>query len=132
MLERIDEVPEGVIGLRASGKLTREDYTGVLEPALKEAMGSGEARVLFVLPDFDGLERGAWIEDVKTGLRVEFTERSSWERFAFVTGVDWIAKAMRLFAWSMPGEVAVYEMDELDEAREWVAADSTSEEPGQG
>ena len=30
----------------------------VLEPALKEATDSGEARVLFVLPDFDGLEPG--------------------------------------------------------------------------
>ena len=127
MVERIEDVPEGVIALRASGKLTREDYTGVLQPALKEAMDSGEARVLFVLPDFDGVEKGAWLEDVKTGLSVEFTDRSAWERLAFVTGVDWIAKAMRMFAWSMPGEVAVYEMDELDDAREWVAADSNSE-----
>jgi len=120
MIERIDDAPDGVIGLRASGKLTREDYRDVLEPALKEAIDSGEARVLFVLPDFDGLERGAWIEDVKTGLSVEFRDRSAWKRFAFVTGVDWIAKAVRLFAWSMPGELEVYEMDELDDAKTWV------------
>jgi hypothetical protein len=37
------------MGLRASGKLTKEDYTDVLEPALKEAMDSGEARVVFML-----------------------------------------------------------------------------------
>ena len=56
MVERMDDVPAGVIGLRASGKLTKEDYTEVLEPALKEAMDSGEARVIFVLTDFDGLD----------------------------------------------------------------------------
>ena len=28
----------------------------------------------------------------------------------------WVAKAMRLFAWAMPGELKVFEMDELDEA----------------
>jgi hypothetical protein len=122
MIERIDDAPPGVIGLRASGKLTRDDYRDVLEPALNEAIDSGEARVLFVLPDFDGLEPGAWIEDVKTGLAVEFKNRSAWRRFAFVTGVDWIAKAMRMFAWTMPGELAVYEMDELEEAKTWVAA----------
>jgi len=121
MIERMDDAPSEVIGLRASGKLTREDYRNVLEPALKEAIDSGEARVLFVLPDFDGVERGAWLEDVKTGLAVEFRDRSSWKKFAFVTGVDWIAKAMRLFAWTMPGELEVYEMDELEEAKEWVA-----------
>ena len=35
MVERMDDVPAGVIGLRASGKLTKEDYTDVLEPALR-------------------------------------------------------------------------------------------------
>jgi hypothetical protein len=122
MIERIDDVPAGVIGLRASGKLTKDDYRDGLEPALKEATDSGEARVLFVLPDFDGLEPGAWIEDVKTGLKVETQNRSAWKKLAFVSGVDWVSKSMRLFTWAMPGELKVYEMDELEEAKEWVAA----------
>jgi hypothetical protein len=122
MIERMDDLPDGVIGLRASGKLTRDDYKNVMEPALKEAIDSGEARVLFVLPDFDGLEAKAWLEDIKTGLGVEIAHRSAWKKLAVVTGVDWIAKAMHLFAWAMPGELAVYEMDELDEAKDWVAA----------
>jgi hypothetical protein len=89
MIERIDDVPAGVIGLRASGKLTKGDYRDVLEPALKEATDSGEARVVFVLPDFDGLEPGAWIEDVKTGFQAEIQKRSAWRKLAFVSGVDW-------------------------------------------
>ena len=121
MIERIDDVPAGVIGLRASGKLSKDDYVSVLEPALKEATDSGEARVLFVLPDFDGLEPGAWIEDVKTGLKAEITNRSAWKKLAFVSGVDWVSKSTRLFTWAMPGELKVYEMDELDKAREWIA-----------
>ncbi len=121
MIERIDDVPSGVIGLRASGKLTKDDYESVLEPALKEAVTSGEARVIFVLPDFDGLEPEALFEDVKTGLSIELKDRSAWKRFAFVTGVDWIAKSMRLFAWAVPGDVKVFEMDAEGEARDWVA-----------
>ena len=122
MIERIDDVPAGVIGIRASGKLTKEDYQRVLEPALREAIDSGDARVLFVPPDYDGLEPKAFFEDVKTGLEVELRNRSAWKRFAFVSGVDWITKATRLFTWAMPGELKVYEMDELDDAKEWVAA----------
>jgi hypothetical protein len=121
MIERMDDVPEGVIGLRASGKLTRDDYRSVLEPALKEAMDSGEARVMFVLPDFDGLEAGAWTEDLKTGLGVELRNRASWKRLAFVSGVEWVSKAMNLFAWAMPGELEVFDLDELEQAKEWVA-----------
>src|SRR4029453_3683379 len=37
MIERIDDAPAGVIGIRASGKLTKDDYESVLEPALKGA-----------------------------------------------------------------------------------------------
>jgi hypothetical protein len=118
----MDDVPEGVIGLRASGKLTKDDYTEVLEPALNEAMASGEARVLFVLTDFDRLELGAVPEDIKTGLGVELRNRGNWKRLALVTPVEWVAKAMRMFAWAMPGELAVYDsLDQLEEAKEWTA-----------
>ena len=121
MVERMDEMPPGTIGLRAGGKLSRADYQEVLEPALKEAMDSGEARVVFVLTDFDGLEPGAWIEDVKTGLGVEVAHRKEWKRLALVTDVDRVAKAVRMFYWLMPGELKLYGMDRLDEARSWVA-----------
>jgi hypothetical protein len=121
MVERLDDAPPGVVGLRASGKLTKDDYREVLEPALQEAIDSGEARVLFVIPDFEGLEASALLEDLKTGMNVEFAHRKEWKRLAVVSGVDWIAKAMELFAWAMPGELAVYDMDGLEEAKIWVA-----------
>jgi hypothetical protein len=39
-----------------------------------------------------------------------------------VTDVDWVAKAMRMFAWAMPGELAVYDgLDKLEEANSWAA-----------
>jgi hypothetical protein len=63
MIERIEDMPAGTIGLRASGKLTREDYQEVLEPALQEGVESGELRLLFEMPSFDGLEPGAVIDD---------------------------------------------------------------------
>jgi hypothetical protein len=122
MVERMDGMPAGVIGLRGSGKLTKEDYTDVLEPALKEAMDSGEARVVFLLTDFEGLALGASFEDIKTGLGVELAHRESWKRLAFVTDVDWVAKATQMFAFAMPGELEVYDdLDKLDEAKAWAA-----------
>ena len=122
MIELVDGMPAGTIGLTASGKLSRDDYRNVLEPALAEGVGSGELRLLFVLTDFDGLEPGAWIEDVKTGLSAWVRDHSAWKRFALVTNVEWVAKAMRMFTWMTPGEVLVRDLDGLEEAKAWVTA----------
>jgi len=121
MVERIEDMPAGTIGLRASGKLTRDDYRDVLEPALKEGIDSGELRLLFVLTDFDGLAAGAVPEDIKTGLSAWFGHHSAWRRFALVTDTEWVAKAMHMFAWMTPGDVMIRDLDGLDEARVWVA-----------
>src|SRR4051794_37577298 len=126
MIERIDGMPEGTIGLTASGKLSVEDYRGVLVPALSEGFGSGELRLLFVLTDFGGLEHGAWIEDVKTVLKHWVRDRSAWKRFALVNDVEWVAKAMRMFAWMTPGEVKVFELNQDEEAKLWVAEGQTT------
>lgn len=45
-----------------------------------------------------------------------------------MTDVDWITKAFHAFAWMAPafawmapGEVKAFELDQLDEAKEWAA-----------
>ena len=73
------------------------------------------------MPDFDGLEPGAVIDDIETGLRAWVRDHSAWKRFAFVTDVEWLAKTMRAFAWLAPGEVRIYGWGELEEAKRWVA-----------
>jgi hypothetical protein len=126
MIERIQDMPAGTIGLRAGGKLTKDEYSDVLEPALREGVESGELRLLFVLTDFDGLELSAWPEDFKTGLQTWIRDHSAWKRFALVTDVEWVAKAMHMFVWMTPGEVLIREMDGLEEAKAWVGADAPS------
>ena len=122
MIERIEDMPAGTIGFRASGKLSREDYQDVLEPILREAAEAGEIRMVFRLTDFDGVKPGAWYEDVKTGFDLGIGHHSAWKRSAIVTDVDWVGKAFQFFAWMTPGEVKVYGLDEIEEAKRWVAA----------
>ncbi len=122
MIERIDDMPAGTIGFCAKGKLTRDDYRNVLEPVLREAAESGEIRMLFSLTAFEGLEPAAWFDDTKTGLGLGIGHHSAWKRSAIVTDVDWVGKAYRMFAWMTPGDVKVYGLDQLEEAKNWVAA----------
>ena len=122
MVEKIDDMPAGTIGFRASGKLTLVDYRDVLVPTLREAVEAGEVRMLFVLSDFEELEPRAWLEDAKTGVELGFLEHSAWKRSAIVSDAEWVKKAMRMFAWMAPGEVMVFDLDQEEEARAWVAA----------
>jgi hypothetical protein len=121
MVERIEDMPPGTIGFRAGGKVTREDYRQLLEPALRKEVESGAVRMLYVVDaDFE-MDGGAVFEDAKTGLQLGAGHLSAWKRTAVVTDVDWVARAIRLFAWMAPGEVKLWRLDGLAEAREWVA-----------
>ena len=74
MIRVVDGLPEGVLGFRASGKLTAHDYTDVLAPALEAASaGGGRIRVLLDFTgEFDGMEGGAVWQDMRDGrARVE-------------------------------------------------------------
>jgi hypothetical protein len=122
MVEKIEDMPAGTIGFRASGKLTPGDYRDVLTPTLREAVDSGEVRMLFVLSDFEELEPRAWLEDAKTEFELGLLKHSAWKRSAIVSDAGWVKKAFRMFAWMTPGEVKVYDLDQEDEARAWVAA----------
>jgi len=121
VVERIEDMPAGTLGFRASGKLTRDDYQQVMEPDLRRAADAGEIRMLFRLDSFEGLEPGAWFEDMKTGLGLGLGHHSAWKRSAIVTDVEWLAKAFQFFAWMTPGEVEVFAEDRLEDARRWVA-----------
>jgi hypothetical protein len=48
-------------------------------------------------------------------------DHAAWHRFALVTDTEWVAKAVRAFAWLAPGEVRVFELGEFDEASSWAA-----------
>jgi hypothetical protein len=35
---------------------------------------------------------------------------------------EWVAHAVKAFGWMIPGEVRVFGLDDLDEAKDWAAA----------
>lgn len=122
MVEKIEDMPPGTIGFRATGEVTRDDYREVLEPALREAVETGEVRMLYVVDSEFKMSPGAFREDAKTGLEIGLRHHEAWKRTALVTDVEWVKNAIRLFAWMAPGEVRVWGMDGLNQAREWVAS----------
>ena len=121
MITVLTGLPTGVVGFQASGKLTAEDYTRVLEPALAAAgADGGKIRVLLDFGgEFEGMEAGAAWQDLQTGVR----EWSAWERIALVTDHAWMRDGLSMFAWAVPGEVRAFPGTERDAAVDWLAAD---------
>jgi hypothetical protein len=122
MIERLDDMLPGTIGFRATGHVTRDDYRDVLEPALRQAAEAGEVRLVYAVgPDYQEMESGALWEDAKTGAALGMGHHSAWKRTAIVTDIDWMRRAIHMFTWMTPGEVRVFGLDELDEAKTWAA-----------
>jgi hypothetical protein len=119
MLKRLHGLPDNVLGIEASGKVTEDDYQRVLVPAIRELRDhQAKIRLIYVLgEEFDGWSMGAIWEDAKLGLK----DSRAWEKIAIVTDKDWVENAIRAFGWMVPGEVRVFEVDEYDDAREWAA-----------
>src|SRR5262245_55169325 len=113
-------MPAGTLGFRVSGKITRDEYFQMLDP-VKERLERGEKVSFLVVTDddFHGLELAALWEDVKAAGSVGLQHRSAWERLAVVTDKDWMRHAISAFGWLSPGELRIFEPDELEAAKAW-------------
>jgi hypothetical protein len=120
MVEELEGMPEGTLGFRISGRITREEYFQMLDPVRGRLERGDKVSFLVVTePDFSGLDLGALWEDMKAAGSVGLKHRSAWQRLALVTDKDWMRHAISAFGWVSPGELRVFEPDELEEAKAW-------------
>ena len=120
MLEQLTDLPDGVVGFTAVGKMHSDDYEQVLIPVIEQQLATGEkVRVVLVFPTFDGMSAGAEWDDLKMG--VEHLTR--WKRIALVTDIEWMVHVTHLFGWMTPGDFRCFPLSERDAAIAWAAAD---------
>jgi len=120
MLERISDLPTGILGVRASGRVSRDDYEAVIDPMLGEAGRAGR-RIRFLYhftPEFEGFTPGAAWEDAKVGLQY----LRLFERCAVVTDKEWLRGAASAVGAMLPCPVKTFGEAEFDGARAWLAA----------
>jgi hypothetical protein len=118
MVEQIPDLPDSVLGFKATGTVTAQDYEGVIIPAV-EAMFAKKTRVRFLYhlgAGFTGFEAAAMWDDTKLGLK----HLGGWEKVAVVCDVEWIRAAVKVFGLAMPGHVRVFHDSELADARRWI------------
>ena len=118
MLQKMNDLPAGIDGLKATGKLSKEDYENVFEPLLEQARGNARRlRVLFELGrDFEGFTAGGAWEDAKIGLRY----LRLFDACALVTDLTWIRESTKLARFMMPCPVQVFGNQERAKAVDWL------------
>jgi hypothetical protein len=122
VIETLEGMADGTIGFRATGRVTGEEYSDLLLPPMRDAAEAGDVRMVFAVgPGFEKFELGALAQDTQAGVTLGLGHPHAWKRTALVTDVDWIAKALHMFSWLTPGEVKLYGLDRLEDAKKWVA-----------
>lgn len=126
MLEKLQDMPSGVDGIKAVGTISREDYQHEVEPLVDAARRENRRiRLLYEIgPDFQGFTLGAAWEDTKFG----FGAIRQLDGSAVVTDIRWIREMSRLSAFLMPFPIRIFGNAERAQAIEWLG--SLPEGPG--
>ncbi|KLO28726.1 hypothetical protein ABW16_11360 [Mycolicibacter heraklionensis] len=121
MIELLPDMPQGVTGLRVSGRL-RGDELREIKPSLHELLQGGDVRIVEVIDsDYEGFGPGGLAEDIKLGLGAVLPHHSAFKRIAVVSDKDWVAHVLHALEWMIPGELKVFGLDEVERAKEWAA-----------
>ncbi len=120
MIEIIEGLAENVVGFRAHGRLSKQDYEAVLIPEVTKALERREKiRCYYELgAEYAGMEPGAAWEDFKIGIE----HLTRWERVAVVTDVEWIRIAIMAFRFLIPCDTRVFGTAQASDARNWIAS----------
>ena len=121
MIEVLPDMPDGVTGIRVSGRLRGDDLRE-FKPTMEGMVNTGEIRIVEVIaPDYEGFGPGGLVQDLKLGLGALFKHHSQFKRIAVVTDKEWAVHTLHALAWMVPGELALFGLDELERAKEWAA-----------
>ena len=120
MIRIMSELPPGILGFEARGKVTAHDYQSVMIPEINRvASEGGRLHVLYYLgPEFKSFTVGAMIDDAIIGIG----RTPSWKKAAIVTDKEWVHKSFGLFAAITPIAMRVFRNAELDEAASWLGS----------
>ena len=119
MIHLIEHLPSGMVGFKATGKVTESDFTDLVIPKVKALVEkTGKLNYMLVLDtSVNNFTAGAWLKDALLGIK----NLTKWNRAAIVSESEAIRKFTDVFSVLMPGEFKGFEMGELEQAIAWTA-----------
>ena len=120
MFKQLTDMPDGVLGFEASGKIEAADYQNVLtapvEAARQERRRPARVRPRPRLRRLLGRRRLG-------GHEVRGASPHRLEAPALVSDHEWVNHLAGLFGWMVPGKFKHFPLAEKDKAITWAAAD---------
>jgi hypothetical protein len=118
MIEQLQNLPVGIAGVTAKGKITAQDFRDTLSPLLNNAQRDGRhLRLLYHVASDADFTTGAALEDARIALH----GIGALQRCAVVSDATWIQKAVRVLAMVAPCPIRVYSESGWNEATNWLA-----------
>jgi len=112
----MEKETDDVVAIRATGTLTKKDFshfTPQFEEAIRER---GKLRVLFDMTNFDGWEPKGFWEEAKFDIK----HNSDVRRLAVIGEEKWHHVLITVFAPLAAAEVRYFHHGEANEARQWL------------
>lgn len=116
MIEIVEGLPDNVVGIVVSGRLTNKDCARVLVPAIeKSRVWHYRLRLYY---EIRSRYPGAAWDDIDLGLE----HAPLWERVAVVTDVAAIRHAVKALRLLMPGKIRAFTLSQVPEGLAWITA----------
>ena len=119
MIEQLAGVPDNVAAFRASGEVTKKDFTETVIPVINNLVKKYDELNYLMLIDtpLTNFSGGAWMEDIVLGFR----KLTKWNRGAILSEMDTVNWLTDVFSYLVPGEYKGFYPEQLPAAMEWVA-----------
>lgn len=118
MITQIPGLPENMVGFRADGEVTKEDFEVVQTKVAALVEKQGQLNYLLFLDNSPkDFTLGAWMQDALLGVK----NITKWNRAAIVSDIEGVITFTDAFSKVMPGEFRGYHKAEYDAAVSWVS-----------
>lgn len=106
-----------VAEIRLVGRLTENDMNHIVPKLEAFITKHGKIRLIEIIERFEGLDPTTVLD----GMKFDMKHLSDVTHAAVVSDMAWIGFMTRAAAAMMPLTVRVFGMDQIDEARDWIA-----------
>lgn len=118
MIEQIKNLPDNMVGFRASGEVSKDDFEIVHKKVEQLVDKTGKLNyMLFLDTPPSEFTMGAWWEDALLGIK----NITKWNRAAIISDSETVDKFTAVFSKVMPGEFKVFQKNDLERAIDWTS-----------
>jgi hypothetical protein len=113
MIQIIDGLPDNVVGIVAKGRVTSEDCSRILKPAMENSLKHDKVRLYY---EIGSRVPGAGWDDLRLGVDCV----PQWERVAVVTDVGWVRHTVKALRFLLGSEIRVFTTSQAGDGLAWI------------